>query len=224
MWRLRHPGGLAIRRAGWDEIGLNSSKRSGGSQGQIRQPSGTQDNVATQDPPPLDHIFHIRHRTYVEILIYYGRRSTRHNSAPRLRKNGHCSEKRSAFFGTARPPRLVDELSMPIVKKNRIKSGKLARMAVNQPINMKSGIGTPFGKEGGMETRGSRTTRPSRGRRRPYHTTPYLERVLRKIGLMTPSSMLGNPPLASPPEVAAGTPRTDDLRVKNKATSIRKRK
>ncbi len=36
------------------------------------------------------------------------------------------------------------------------------------------------------------------------------------MGLITPSSMLGKPPLASPPEPAAGvTPRTDDLLVRS---------
>lgn len=54
-----------------------------------------------------------------------------------------------------------------------------------------------------------------------HHTAVlYLERVLRKIGLMTPSSMLGNPPLESPAEAAAGTPKTDDLRDTQKTCDI----
>lgn len=41
----------------------------------------------------------------------------------------------------------------------------------------------------------------------------HRESVLRKMGLITPRSMLGNPPLASTPTTGAGTPNTEDLKV-----------
>lgn len=47
----------------------------------------------------------------------------------------------------------------------------------------------------------------------------YLERVLRKMGLITPSSMLGNPPLESA-DADAGTPKTDDLHAPKNKTHL----
>ena len=49
----------------------------------------------------------------------------------------------------------------------------------------------------------------------PVHevqTATYRDSVLRKMGLITPSSMLGNPSLDSTPTTGAGTPNTEDLK------------
>lgn len=49
----------------------------------------------------------------------------------------------------------------------------------------------------------------------PVHTVQsatYRDSVLRKMGLITPNSMLGNPSLESTPTTGAGTPNTEDLK------------